>query len=200
MATIADFLPLVLPYATGCPSPLALQHIRDICIDFCTHAAVVQVDIDPIDTVAGQIEYDIDTPTGQETTLILEAAYLGNPLSIFKNGDAALSNAIRQTPGNTFVFGLAPQESTPQAITLRVATRPTRTANVVADVLLNDYSHAISMGVVGRLMLIPGHAFSNPGSAVAYSSIYTTARTDARIRADRSFGSADMRVRPRRFQ
>lgn len=207
MAQLQEFMQYVLPYTPGCTDPLAEQYIRDVCIDFCVGSSIAQFTVDPIDVQAGQVEYDIDTPTGSETSLILAASYNGVPLSIEKTGDsvfmgAALPigtpNALMQAATNIFTLNSTPQFDAPGAIQMLVATKPTRTATSVADVLL-EYAYEIGLGVVGRLLLIPGHEFSAPQLAAAYTATYSTAKFAARIRAERSFGAAPTRARPRAF-
>jgi hypothetical protein len=208
MAALSDFMPYVLPYVQGCTYPLAELHIRNICIDFCTHAPIVQERPDPIDVVAGQIEYDIDTASYTAATLILEAAYQLRPLAILKVGDINFEQAhqyqgepraLMQSAQPTFTLDHTPAVDAPGAITMLVATKPTRMATNVADLLLNDYGFEIGQGVVGRLMMIPGHEWTNPAIAGAYTQIYERARTEARIRAEASFGQTGSRVMSRRF-
>ena len=207
MAAIQDFLPYVLPYAHGCTDPLAEQYIRDVCIDFCIGSSIVQVTVDPIDVLAGQVEYDIDTPTGSETSLILAASYNGVPLNVEKTGDTVFlgaaipigtPSALMQAPTNTFTLNREPQFDALGAIQMLVATKPTRAASSVADVLM-EYAYEIGQGVVGRLLLIPKQEFSNPQLSGIYTNTYTNAKLAARIRAERSYGSASTRVRPRSF-
>lgn len=215
MATLAEFMPHVLPLVPGCPAPLAELTLRAVAIDFCFHAPVVQELLDPIDMIAGQTEYDIDLPYGSNVTLILEAFYLGQRMGMFKTGDEPLPDsspgwlvqhagpapyALRQAAGNTFSLDRVPAESVAEAIVLRVATRPVPTAGVLDDVLRDDYAYEIGAGTAARLMLMPGQLFSNPKLAPTYQAIYLAARTEARIRAERSFGMAATRVRPRPFQ
>lgn len=209
MATLTDFMPHVLPYVAGCSSPLAEQMVRTMCHDFCMHAAIVQTQLDPIDAVANVAAYDIDTPNGTDVTLILSASFAGSQLECVKTGDCAAFNmgmgtgtpsAFMQAVGNSFTLNVAPAQTVSKAIAMLIATKPARNATTVADVLLNDYGPEIGMGVVGRLMLMPGHKFSAPRDAFIYTQAYIAARTEARIRADMSFGSGESRVRPRRFQ
>lgn len=209
MAALSDFMPYVLPYVAGCTYPLAELHIRNICIDFCTHAPIVQERPDPIDVVAGQIVYDIDTASGTVPTLIIEAAYALRPLEIIKQGDMNFE-AAHQQQGQPFrimqaaeaqlTLDYTPAWDSPAALSLLVATKPTRTAQNVADVLFNDYAYEIGQGVVGRLLLMPGHEWSNPAFAQAYTATYERARTEARIRAEASFGQTSTRARHRRFE
>lgn len=208
MANLSDFFAYVLPYVTGCSYPLAEQHIRDICIDFCTHAPVVQVATDPLDVVSGERQYDIDTPSSTVATAILEASYYARPLRVFKTGDLHLASlqertgepwGIQQAAANIFMLDATPTQDAAQAIKLLVATKPARTTDTVADVLLDHYAFEIGQGAVGRLMRITGHEFANPATAGLYTRDYEIARTAARIRAERSFGRTTTRVRPRAF-
>lgn len=208
MTPLSEFMPYVLPYVAGCTYPLAELHIRNICIDFCTQAPIVQEALDPVDVVTDQIEYDIDATPQTEPTLILSAAYRTRPLAIFKASDVNLGQlremrgepmGVMQQAGAVFELDRTPAEDAPGAISLRIATKPTRSAVAVADVLFRDYAYEIGQGVVGRLLMMPGHEFSAPANAGFYTAIYETARTAARIRAERSFGTAPMRVNPRRF-
>jgi len=201
-------MPYVLPYVAGCTYPLAELHIRDICIDFCTHAPIVQETLDPIDVAQGQTEYDIGTAPQTEPALILGATYRGRPLSILKADDINLAQTrqhmqeprgILAGPRSVFELDYTPAEDAAGAIVLRVSTKPTRRATNVADVLFNDYAYEIGQGAIARLMMIPGHEFSAPALAGAYHENYLRARTEARIRAEQSFGRSSSRVQPRAF-
>ena len=206
MATLADFMPHILPYASGCSYPMAEQHLRAILLDFCMHAPIVQEKLDPIDVLAGQREYELDMPQGCDVVHILLAQLRTQRLaiSVFSASEqltplSSTPRAVQQGAGNSLLFDSIPVESAPQALHLLVSTKPTRNANRVADILLGDYGYEIGQGVIGRLLLIPGQAFSAPGLSAIYTHTYLTARTDARIRAERGFGVNSMRALPRRF-
>jgi hypothetical protein len=216
MAQLSDFAPYILPYVPGCSSPLAEQYVRDVCIDFCMRSLIVQLALDPIDAIQGQIENDLDTPNGTLTHLILEAWYEGRPMGQFKSGDTCsqaeafnllfagadvdggVPKSVQLTPTNTFLFDVAPFVTSLAAVTMKVATKPTRKTTAVDDLLFNDYADVIGQGVVSRLMRIPGQTFTS-GSWTIYESVYESARTSARIRAEKSFGRAATTVRTRRF-
>lgn len=209
MAYLADFLPFVLPWVSGCSTPLAELHIRQTCIDFCNHAPVVQERLDPMDAIKGQTEYEIDSANGTETTHIRQAFFMGQFLPITngidlinfpKDEPPGIPTALQQKAGNAFELNRAPDRDMAKAIVLEIATRPTRNAHWLADILLNDYAHGIGQGVVARLAMMPGHAFSNPGLAAQANEQYLQCRTDARIRAFKGFGATPSRVKPRRFQ
>jgi hypothetical protein len=216
MAQLSDFAPYILPYVPGCPNPLAEQHVRDVCIDFCMRSLIVQLALDPIDAIQGQIENDLDTPNGTLTHLILEAWYEGRPMGQFKSSDTSsqaeafnllfagadvdggVPKSVQLTPTNTFLFDVAPAATSLAAVTMKVATKPNRTTTTVDDLLFNDYADAIGQGVVSRLMRIPGQTFTGKDWTI-YEGNYLSTRTGARIRADKSFGRAPTTVRSRRF-
>ena len=218
MATLAEFMPYILPLVSGCPQPLAEQTLRQVAIEFCMHAPIVQETLDPIDVNVGQLEYDIDTAFGTNVTIVLQALYNGLRMGAFRLGDAAHIDArysdsgfydaqaiaapyrYRQSAGNSFTLDRMPTLAAPGAIVMVVATRPTYNANSLADVLLQDYGYEIGAGTAARLMLMPNQLFSAPQLAASYQSIYMQGRTNSRIRADASFGRASTRVQPRPFQ
>lgn len=209
MAYLSDFLPYVLPYLPGCSVPLAEMTIRQICIDFCNHSQVVQVQLDPMDVIKGQTVYDIETPNASETVFIRQAFFRGGLMPLINGIDAicfpsttppGIPTALQQKANNAFELDRPPDSDFPQSVLLLVSTRPTRGANLVADVLLNDYAYGIGQGVIGRLALMPGQAFSNPSMAAVVNEAYIRCRTDARIRAEKGFNNAPSRVQARLFQ
>lgn len=204
MATLAEFLPHLLPLVPGCPQPLAELTLRGVLLDFCTHAPVVQQVLDPVDVVAGQAQYDFDLLYGVNVTEVLEAYYQNAPVSILRRDSdqrepGTAPYALRQASDNTFTLVPTPMTDAPAALVLRVATRPSRLAGSVDDLLLNDYGYEIGCGAAARLQLTPGQPFTNPQLAIINQQIYTQARTTARIRAEAAFGRSANRVQPRRF-
>lgn len=202
MATLADFMPFIMPSVPGCSITLAELHLRRILIDFCSHAPIVQVAIDPISIVAGQNLYDIETPSGTDVSLILGMLLDGLPVPAFKTGDRYQNNgqAYLQSADNTFSLNITPPAAIADAITMLVSTKPSKSATVFADVLADDYAYEIGQGVIGRLLLMPGQPFTSPNTAFAHTNIYMSERTAARIMSEQSFGTASSRVRYRRFQ
>lgn len=208
MASLSDFLPQVLPYVAGCSRPLAELHIRNVLMDFCSFAPVVQQVLDPVTVVQGVRDYDFETDPGTVVSDVRDVKFLGRPLAVYKLGDPQVDQSglavgppsgILLNASNGFSLNITPTDTAVGALQVVVATKPTPQAQSVADILLNDYGYEIGQGVVARLLKIPGQTFSNPGAAFAYEGVYLAARTNARIRAESSFGSPSSRVRPRRF-
>jgi len=206
MVNLSDFMPYVLPYAIGCSYPLAEQHIRQTCIDFCNIAPVVQVELDPINVVAGQFDYDLEPPSGMAVTFVLSAKYRGNELGVFKSGDSdsllrssGTPTAFKQSGDPILTLNFAPIEDVSNSLALVVATKPTNRATSVADILFNDYAYEIGLGAVSRLLKVPGQPFTNQIAASEFRRDYEIARTNARIRAEASFGRVGSTAKYRRF-
>lgn len=212
MATLADFLPYVLVSVPGCSMPLAEQHIRDTCIDFCSISSVAQHRCDAIDLLPGQIEYDLDTPNGLVAHLILKAWINGQQCSAMTLDDPDVtSQQAAETansrgmpsrflllPTNAIRLNLAPDVAMPQAFRAIVSLKPSRKSANVPDILLTDYADAIANGAIARLMRLPGQLFSNPNWQ-AYQQLYVASRTNARIRAEQGFSVTGAKILPRRF-
>lgn len=218
MAKLIDFLPRVLQAVPGCSEPLAIQHIRDICIDFCVFTQIWQETLDPIDTTALITEYDLSPPAGALIHAVNNSWFKGRPLTV-ANTD---SNHIRpeifnnQFPGanvqpgdplllivnyadKTFTLDPAPQYTESKTLTLRATLKPTRASQSVPDILLQEYEFAISQGAISRLARIPGQSFTDMNVAAIASGFYGDARHSATIRANKTFARSQARVAMRPF-
>lgn len=214
MAKYADFLPYVLPYVAGCPEPLAEQHVRDICIDFCNHTLYVQETLDPIDVQANVSTYEL--AASGRVHLVMQAWFKRHKLVVF-NGDSALNRAelhntqfedAQSTPGTpraltmqgqSIMLDTPPLEDAPKALTVRAAVSPTRTSTTVDDSLFNEFAYEIGQGTIARLMLLPNQPFSSPEGAAMHHGQYVTARSKARIRSTNAMGRSATRIQPVRF-
>ncbi len=192
----------------GCSRPLAELHIRNVLMDFCTWAPIAQQTLDPVTVVQGVRDYDFETEAAAVVTRVLEVKYHGRDLAIYKAGDPQVDrtgqvvgppSGIILNASNGYSLNITPAVTDQRALQLLVATKPGPQAQQIDDLLLTDYGYEIGQGVAARLMKIPGHPFSAPALAPTYEATYLKARTDARIRAEASFGGAQTRVRSRRF-
>src|SRR6478736_6792970 len=61
---LSDLLPYVLQHVPSCTDTQAETAILETVIDFYQRAALYSVDLDPIDVVADQAEYDLTNPDG----------------------------------------------------------------------------------------------------------------------------------------
>ena len=78
--TYETLLPEILPMVPGCPDTLIESNIRAAVIELCERANVYQVELDPLTTVSGIFEYDLETPQDTSVRRILWATHKGKDL------------------------------------------------------------------------------------------------------------------------
>lgn len=185
MATLSSFYPYVLPDVSGCPEITVDVAIRSALIEFCEKSLVVQRDHDPITVVAGVIDYELEPPTGQIVTKVMKAWYKNVELS-----PIAPDNVLYSTVYNTLWSGASKTESDPRnflqkeersitiypfpketeanALTMRVALKPSRKATTFEEILFEDYAEIIAFGAKYRLLSLSGKGWTNgPAASVA---------------------------------
>jgi hypothetical protein len=80
------------------------------------------------------------------------------------------------------------------AVTVRVATKPTRSATTLADLLLEDWVEGVVAGAAYRLAASPSEAYSSDSNAVKYASMYRYHLGCARIEASKGRVHGDIAV------
>lgn len=213
MVPYTSFLPYVLPYVMGCTEPLAVQVVRDVCIEFAEHTLLTATTLDPIPLIAKIDTYDLDSAPGTVVQQITQAWLETHRLTIINadsrearvemfnrtfadaNREPGHPTALMQNPDNTFTLNAVPGETVKGAITIRALVKPARTSTSVDSLLFNDYAPALGAGAVARLMNLPNEPFSNPAMAPIHESVYLRARHQARIRANKAMGRTNLQVK-----
>lgn len=211
-----DFLPYILPDTPGCPEVVAVQAIRSAVIDFCEQSLILQRDHDPIKAVADQSEYEFEPPKNYLVTKLMRGWFLKDPLSVVSPDmvtDPTVYNAtfpepnvptgkprsIVQKDERTFALSPVPDETIANAITLRVALKPTRASSACDDVLFEDYAEFIAHGAKARLCMTPGKSYTNPDIAALGNLMFRQGINRALQRAVRGHSRSDLSVKMRRI-
>lgn len=214
MQSLDLFLPRILPLVPSCPDILARQAIVDAASEFCEETLLIQYTCDPLSAVKGEGAYELDVPSQQNVAAITKVWYKASSLAPaaaaeIDNIMAYASGATGTTPdqGTPRVFyeltpgvaGIYPVPDTTEAsvISARIATKPTRSATSVEDVLYDDWVEVIAAGALMRICAIPNKAFSNESVAAHHAAKFyqgISRATNIRIRG-RLIGS--MSVAPR---
>lgn len=214
MASLSDFYPYVLIDVPGCPEVVVDTALRSSLIEFCEKSLVVQRDLDPVTVVAGTMDYDLEPPTDQRVTKLLRVWYKGTELvpkepdsitkpevynRLFSGADTNGSEprTFLQKDDTTFSIYPLPIETSANAITIRAALKPTRSALTFEDVLFEDYAETIANGAKYRLLGMAGKPWMNGPSAAAALSMFNSAVNAARLRANKGSTRADLQVRMR---
>lgn len=205
------FLPEVLPYVPECPEQVAINAIRNACIEFCEKSQYWLYDHDPISGVAGVSTYELDLPDYTAPARVLDAWYNNIPLT--PRGEDEIKRTYpfdwRQMEGNpVFFIQQVPTEvilvpkpmlAASLALKLIVVLKPTRDSVQIDDEIYDRWAEGIAYGARARLHALPNQPFSDPVAAVKYTSMFETAIGRAKVARNRGLARATQRVRPPRL-
>jgi len=210
MATTAftAFLPEILPQLPACSDLIAVNAVRNACIDFCTGALFWNETLDPVTVTDTDFPYDLEAPSGARVVSVMSVAVDGMAIPpVFLDaleklpswGDAmAATPAVFCQPNPSQLF-LYPRLDAPATMVVRAAFAPTRSASTVDYLVYNEYLEEIAAGAMGKLMKMPGQPWSNPETGGYYSDLFEKAITDAASRVNKSFSRADTAIAMRSF-
>ena len=69
--------PDILPVVPACPDSLIERNIRSAVIEFCEKTGIYQAELDPLTTVSGIYEYDLEPPSGTVVHKIMNTVFDG---------------------------------------------------------------------------------------------------------------------------
>ena len=72
--------PDILPVVPACPDSLIERNIRSAVIEFCEKTGIYQAELDPLTTVSGIYEYDLEPPSGTVVHKIMNTVFDGKNL------------------------------------------------------------------------------------------------------------------------
>ncbi len=198
-----EFLDGVMPQVPGCLVDMALIEIKHSIIDFCERSLILQNDADPVSIVANSADYDIDVPTGYRSVKIMHAYYKDAeitpvaPDNVRKSGPGSPAGFNQPTP-EEFRLYPTPDKTEANAITMRVALKPSRAKDDIDEFIFEDYYEGIVSGALHRLMSDVDKPYTNPNAALMHKVIYETAVNTARQRANRGYVRSSLQVKMRR--
>jgi hypothetical protein len=202
-----DFLPEVLPYVRDCPEIVAINAIRNSCIEFCDRSLWLLYHHDPVDIIGGESTYELDLPDGTTTARILDAWYNNTPLAPIGEDDlkTMFNMDWREATGDPrfythldpieVVLAPTPQADADEALSMIMALRPSRDSVDVDDSLFERWVEYISYGARARLHEIPAQPFSDPASAMKSRQMFNHGIGLATIERNRGLTRHVMRVR-----
>jgi len=213
---LTSFASRVTPHVLGCPDPAVEEAIRDSCIEFCERSLYIQDTLDPVDTVAGQIDYDLEPPSDTLVAKIMRAWYKDVRLGAFStdvltspdiysptyagfSGESGEPATLFQKDEATFTVLPAPSLSETAVLTVRVALKPTRTCSYVNDTLYNTWADTVACGARARLMAMPNQSWSNIQLSLHYRTLFEQGVNRARRIAEHGMVRSPMAVESRPF-
>lgn len=205
MATVGftSFYPEVAPLVPGCADILMTNAIRNAAIEFCEQSLFWQEVQDAVDVTSTDLPYDLEAPAGARVCQIISGAVDGKPISpialtiLETRVDWATLTAeipthfYQQNPNQ---YSLFPLPTGTVSVVLRTAYSPTREAVEIEEHLYQTQLETIAAGALARLMELPQQPWSNPELGKFFRAKFMQGINDASIKANRSFGSADLVV------
>jgi len=216
MASYEDFLSRVLIEVPGCAEVSALLAVKDTCIEFCEKSLVLVKDHEPITVYEGEVDYDLEAPSGYVVIKVMRAWMENNRMEpmhpdivreasvynrLYNSFQAAPSLPMRylQKSERTISVWPLPDKTYQNGLTLRVALKPSRSSTAVEDVLFEDYAETIAAGALGRLMMSSGKPYTDLKLAAARKAEFAAGLNVARQRAGHGHTRSNLSVRMQRI-
>ena len=207
------FLPEVLPYVQDVPDTVAVQAIRNACIEFCTETHYLQENLDPITGQEDVGEYDLDANDSNYKVVEIMQAYYGDQLLIPKAQEEL--NQIYRTSnwedlkGNPYYY-YRPRVSVMRLVTkpilteanklkVKAAIAPSRASTTVDSELFEVFLEYIAHGARARLYNTPNQPYYDPRTAMEYTKRFNDELAEVRTRVYKGLTRASARVEFQRF-
>ena len=208
-----DFLPEVMQFVPNVADLIAVNSIRNACIEFCEKTRFLQIDIPYIPLVAGKASYPIVTPDGTKFVLP-EVTYYNDVLLIPRSSDELASiyrmADWRKVQGNpAYVTRLIMPEIllTPYPVAVlgtdflrcRVSIAPTRNSTEIDSEIYEQFLEVISFGARARLYGTPQQSYYDKGAADQYAKMFKYGISEARRQVTRGLSRDSVRAEFQRF-
>lgn len=195
-------LPEILPMVPGCSDTLIESNIRSAVIELCERASVYQVELDPLTTVSGIFEYDLETPQDTSVRKILWVTHKGRDLEPLTTTlleqrlpqwreESGVPEYFVQKSSETFLLAPIPADTLVGSTIVRAVLRPTHSSTACDNDVMNDYRDTIVNGTLFRLLRVPNKDWSDLQSASIYGQLFNQGVEDA----ERRSRNADTAVR-----
>ena len=207
------FLPEVMPYVHDVPEIVAVQAIRNACIQFCEETHYLQENLDPITGQENVGEYDLDANDSNYKVVEIMQAYYGDQLLIPKAQEEL--NQIYRTSNWEDLKGNPYYYFRPRASVVRLVTKPTiteqsklkvkaaiapkRSSTTVDEELFERFLEYIAHGARARLYNTPNQPYYDPKTAMEYTKRFNDEMAEVRTRVYKGLTRAAARIEFQRF-
>lgn len=214
MSTVSydTFLSEVVPYVRDCPEFVAINAIRNACIEFCEKTLYLRQQVEDITVVSGQAVYDIGLSSIHTSVACVVSATLGRyPLvprqeqdlvELYGGDWRTLSGAVQhitQDELDTVRLVLVPDRVYTDPLSLIAALRPMRTSTSIDRRIFESWAEVIGFGARARLHNTPGQPYNDEAAGAKFRVWFESGCSKATIAANKGLGRATLVVRPQRF-
>lgn len=195
--TYAAMRALVHPHVPGCPVPLIDEQLRSMARDFLRRSHVWNVDLDPVDVVANQTDYNIVntaalTTAKGEVEAIVKVTLDGNVLNAGWDYNIGYDGTVLELVDT-------PPKAIEDGILMIAACIPASDATGIESWIYNRWGEYIARGVAYKLQATIGKPYFNPDGSAFNRNEYMKGLEIARIRENSGRMTGGIRVTPRPF-
>lgn len=203
MTAWSTFYDFVMPDVPGISTSFVDFMLRQVAIDFCRKSCLHSVELDAIDVVADQQEYDLTSPIDETEVALVKAAWFNNTPMMFATLDvlnpsnpywpslsATDARAFTQRQPDKMLVYPIPDTDLAGGLRVEVVLVPTQSAAGLTDWIANKYRYELACGVKARLMLQPSKPWTNLEAGQYELAQYQAALTRATIDTNRSLTRA----------
>jgi hypothetical protein len=207
------FLPEVMPYVHDVPEVVAVQAIRNACIEFCSETHYLQENLDSMTGVEGIGDYDLDANDSNYKVVEIMQAYYGDQLLIPKAQEEL--NQIYRTSnwedlkGNPYYY-YRPRASVMRLVTkpiiteanklkVKAAVAPKRSSTTVDEEIFERFLEYIAHGARARLYNTPNQPYYDPKTAMEYTKRFNDEMAEVRTRVYKGLTRAASKIEFQRF-
>jgi hypothetical protein len=185
MTALTGFYDYVMPGLPNVGADLALQAIREACVDFCEKSLVYTYDVPAINVVGSTHTYAITPEVGTRTFDVLEVFYNGTQLSPASDveldglysdwrstGTGVPAYYTSKIDRSSIRLVKTPADSLADGLVVKIAQAPLATATDVPDWLLERYRQAVAHGAKAVLYAMPKKPWSDGGLSKYHSGLF----------------------------
>lgn len=198
MTPWSDFLPHVLPFAPGCPDPVAEFNLREAARDFCARTRCWRVTLPAITTTheQGFGPYPMPLPAGTELVRIERATMDGRRIDVV--AEDALPVDWQQYPNTVrdCVFSqdrlavhAVPVYEADRTLVLDVTLKPDDVAEEFPEHLARQHMRAIANGALEQILMQPEKPYTNLALSIAKGAQFSSAISKLSLQVQRGHSS-----------
>jgi len=184
----------LLPYhIAGCPDFVAEKAIKDAVLSFCKRSNAYRLTLDPVLTVAGLYEYDIDLPRNTNITEIYsvirgekelepdteQGANHANPK--WRTEKSTPTHYIR--PNNKMMYLVPVPIKSGENVTIHAAIKPSLTSTSISTDFVEDHVDGIMAGAMANLFNAHEMPWANPQRAAKHEAEFAAHISEAKNKA-----------------
>jgi hypothetical protein len=201
------FLPEVMQFVKDVPEVVALNAIRNSCIEFCQETRYIQENLDPIAGISGVAVYELEPDGNYKIADIVEAWY--GDVFLVPRAIEQLTQIYRTTNWNTLAGNpyyyfrpssqevqLVPYPQVTQAnqIKLRIALKPTRSSTTIREEIYERFLEDIAYGARARLYNTPNQPYYDLRTSLDYLKRFNDVMADVRTQVNKGLTRASVAI------